>query len=154
MKPYIKITITNRIHDTLTDEPQTLKDIVRTLKIPPPSASTALNTLKKKGLAARAMTASDKPGWIKGCPASDAPVPKPFEDPIRGFNTLRTPSLDSQPLQTYIPQDNPPMQTSTAIQALIQTEQQNAQLRLTLQQILGVYEQLGNLLEAAGLLEA
>jgi hypothetical protein len=60
----------------------------------------------------------------------------------------------STPLQaTLLPDTTSPLRTSDALSQLMQVEQQNIAYRSTIQQFLVIYEQLGNILAAAGFLE-
>jgi hypothetical protein len=55
--------------------------------------------------------------------------------------------------QALFPASTAPLQTSAAISHLMQTEQQNIMYRSAIQQLIVMYEQMGNILEMLGVLE-
>lgn len=90
--------------------------------------------------------------WTINASINDPEQAKLLPPPPRGFNT-RPQDMPQQPPQAFIPDPNAVMQTSAAISHLMQSEQRSIMNQQTLQQILVIYEQLGNILEMAGLIE-
>lgn len=123
---------------------QGIVDALKLFSVGYPSA--ILKELEAEGKVTRANNTMPHT-WTINASISD-PEQTKLLPPPRGFK-----SHPPSPPQAYIPDPNAVMQTSAAISTLMQSEQRSIMNQQTLQQILVIYEQLGNILEAAGLIE-
>ncbi len=135
MKPPKPGTHRGIVFDAVDSKPKSTKELAQLTRLSVANTGYVLSQLKKMGLIRSKKSLGAGLLWHK---KTDKPEP----------------ALETLPaVQTLIPDIVQPMLASDAITTLMRTEQQNILHRQTLQQILAVYEQLGNILEMAGLIE-
>lgn len=131
----------DRVLKVLTLTPISTIEVAELTGLTLAQAGFCLTQMKAKGLVKSQKKKGYGSSWITAVTPSKN-LPAPIE-----------PDLIKSEQVTLLPSNTAAMQTSDAISTLMQTGHQNIAYRQTLQQILVIYEQLGNVLAMAGLLE-